>query len=132
MAKGKSITLITKNIEELTVVADKNTTSTIVRNLINNAVKFTPTEGKVTVSLKRVDGFAEIRIKDTGVGMPNAKVETLFEFHGQKTEWGTEGEKGLGLGLQLVHEFVHLNGGTITVTSKEGKGSEFVVRLAMG
>ncbi|MEP1095280.1 MAG: tetratricopeptide repeat-containing sensor histidine kinase [Cyclobacteriaceae bacterium] len=131
MASGKKIQLQSEIAEEVELWADSNMTHTIVRNLVNNAVKFTPEEGTVTVRVKTADGFAEIAVSDTGIGIPKGKFEKLFGLHAKKSTYGTTGEKGLGLGLQLVHEFLEVNQGSISVESEEGRGTTFTVRLPL-
>ncbi|MEQ8471585.1 MAG: ATP-binding protein [Marinoscillum sp.] len=131
MAKSKSINLKTGIDEPIELWADKNTTMTILRNLVNNALKFTPEHGEVTITAKEIKGFAHIRVSDTGVGIPKEKVETLFKLQDKKSTYGTSGEKGLGLGLQLVYEFVEMNHGSISVNSREGQGTTFEIRLPL-
>ncbi|MEQ8471587.1 MAG: tetratricopeptide repeat-containing sensor histidine kinase [Marinoscillum sp.] len=131
MAKSKSINLKTGIDEPIELWADKNTTMTILRNLVNNALKFTPEHGEVTITAKEIKGFAHIRVSDTGVGIPKEKVETLFKLQDKKSTYGTSGEKGLGLGLQLVYEFVEMNHGSISVNSREGEGTTFEIRLPL-
>jgi len=131
MAKAKNVELSTRVEENLEVWADKNMTMTILRNLVNNALKFTPEKGQVRISAKTVNGLAVIRIADSGVGIPKSKLDTLFKFHDKKSTYGTAGEKGLGLGLQLVHEFVEMNGGSIDVETAESMGTTFIVRLPL-
>lgn len=115
----------------LYVWADRNAVFTILRNLVNNALKFTHQGGKV-----HIEGWAEnhqviIQVIDTGVGMSQEKIETLFQgSEGQKT-WGTSGEKGLGLGLRLVQEFVHRNDGAIQVHSVPQQGTTFSIQLPL-
>jgi len=130
MATAKNIELTTE-VDDVSVWADKNTSMTILRNLVNNALKFTPKNGEVAVSAKQQGDFAQITVTDTGVGMNADKIKELFQLQGKKSEYGTAGEKGLGLGLQLVYEFVEMNKGTIEVDSKEGKGTVFTVKLPL-
>ncbi len=129
MAKSKQITLSSTVSEGIDVWADRNTTMTIIRNLVSNALKFTPREGYVTINATRTDSAVEIEVNDNGVGIPEDKLGHLFQLNEEASTWGTEGEKGLGLGLQLVHEFVELNQGQITVDSKDGSGTTFIVSL---
>ncbi|MEP5612816.1 MAG: ATP-binding protein [Cyclobacteriaceae bacterium] len=131
MASGKKILLQADVEVEVELWADSNMTHTIIRNLVNNAIKFTPEEGTVTVGVKATDQFAEIAVSDTGVGIPKGKFETLFGLHAKKSTYGTTGEKGLGLGLQLVQEFLEVNQGSIAVDSEEGRGTTFTVRLPL-
>lgn len=131
MAKGKQINLYHEMSATIHLWVDRNTTMTILRNLVNNALKFTPEGGKVLISAKESRGMAEIRVSDTGVGIPQEKIDKLFQLEDKKSTYGTSGEKGLGLGLQLVYEFIELNSGEIRVESEEGKGTTFVVRLPL-
>jgi signal transduction histidine kinase len=111
--------------------ADKNSTLTILRNLVGNALKFTPDEGEIVVKGTVEESMACIAISDTGVGMSEEIISNLFQVSAKKSTYGTSGEKGLGLGLQLVNEFVNLNKGTISVESEEGKGTTFIVKLPL-
>ncbi len=131
MAKGKKIEMRSEIEIPIQLWCDKNTTMTILRNLLNNALKFTPEGGSVVIKGAEVDGMGEIRIVDSGVGMPEDKVKKLFQLQDKKSTYGTSGEKGLGLGLQLVHEFIEMNGGSIHVESQEGKGTEFIIKLPL-
>ncbi|WP_222933147.1 ATP-binding protein, partial [Fulvivirga aurantia] len=130
-AEGKKIDLETDISDQIQLWADKNTTMTIFRNLVNNALKFTHQGGKVSIKARPVGEMAEIVISDTGVGMSPEKVKTLFKLQAKRSEFGTDGEKGLGLGLQLAYEFIEMNNGSISVKSQEGEGTEFVVRLPL-
>jgi len=128
-AEKKVITIETEIPEDIIVFADRNLLSTILRNLVNNAVKFTPKKGKVIISSVQTDEGPEISIKDTGVGMTKKQMETLFSLvHGPSTP-GTEEEKGTGLGLILCKEFVDKHGGRIRAESEHGKGSIFTFLL---
>ncbi|MEP0986960.1 tetratricopeptide repeat-containing sensor histidine kinase [Ekhidna sp.] len=131
MAQGKSIELSAEVPENLDLWSDKNTTMTILRNLMSNALKFTPEGGKVGVLASEQDGMAKIEVIDTGVGMPQDKLKKLFQLQDKKSTYGTSGEKGLGLGLQLVHEFMEMNNGKIEVSSEEGKGTTFTQWLPL-
>ena len=109
--------------EKLTVHGDNDMLKTIVRNLISNAIKFTP-EGKgIEVYYKREGDFARICVQDHGVGIAADRIDTIF--HKGETTYGTGGEEGSGLGLQLCQDFARKNGGDAYVESVEGKGSTF-------
>ena len=129
MAKGKQITLDHSIESEIHLWVDRNTTMTILRNLVNNALKFTPEGGCVTIDAKQKNGVAQINVSDTGVGIPREKLDKLFQLEDKKSTYGTSGEKGLGLGLQLVYEFVEMNQGSLQVESEEDKGTTFTVFL---
>ncbi|WP_420318362.1 tetratricopeptide repeat-containing sensor histidine kinase [Ekhidna sp.] len=131
MAQGKSIQLQSDVPEDLKLWSDKNTTMTILRNLVNNALKFTPEGGDVGIRASEVNGMAKVEVYDTGVGMPKDKLKKLFQLQDKKSTYGTSGEKGLGLGLQLVHEFMEMNNGKIEVDSEEGRGTTFILWLPL-
>ncbi|MEM9339670.1 MAG: tetratricopeptide repeat-containing sensor histidine kinase [Bacteroidota bacterium] len=131
MASGKRIRLVAKIDEKIDLWVDNNMMETIIRNLVNNALKFTDEGGLVTVSAHLNGDQAEIHISDTGVGISKKQLDGLFKFYAKKPMYGTEGEKGLGLGLQLVYEFLALNNGAITVSSEEGKGTTFTLYLPL-
>ncbi|MBV6645792.1 MAG: tetratricopeptide repeat-containing sensor histidine kinase [Cyclobacteriaceae bacterium] len=131
MAEGKSIMLQSQMDGDIDLWVDRNTTMTIIRNLVNNALKFTPEGGTVEVMGQVADGKAVVVVKDTGVGMPADKLDNLFKLQDKKSTYGTSGEKGLGLGLQLVYDFVQMNDGDIMVESEEGKGTAFEITLPL-
>jgi signal transduction histidine kinase len=103
----------------------------IIRNLIANAIKFTPNKGTVTVAAEQQTDSVAITVTDTGVGMTPEQLRNLFGMQTHFSLRGTMGEKGTGLGLLLCKEFVEKNNGTISVESKVGIGSVFYVKLPM-
>jgi signal transduction histidine kinase len=104
----------------------------IIRNLISNALKFTHKGGTVSISTAITpDNRAEIVVSDNGIGIPAEKIPWLFDFKENKSTYGTEKEKGIGLGLNLIHEFVIMNRGTIEVKSEVGKGTSFILRFPL-
>ena len=110
-------------VEKLTVNADNDMIKTIIRNFLSNAIKFTP-EGKgIEVFYKRDGDFARISVRDHGVGIAAERVDSIF--HKGETTYGTGGEEGSGLGLQLCQDFARKNGGDAYVESVEGEGSTF-------
>jgi len=131
MAQSKEINLAIDCKEDVEVWADKNSMLTILRNLVNNAIKFTKRGGEITISSSTSGNFVELKVKDTGVGIPKEKLETLFVFNDKKSTYGTESEKGLGLGLRLAHEFTKLNKGTIKAESEEGVSTTFIIKIPM-
>ena len=109
--------------EKLTVRGDNDMIKTVIRNFLSNAVKFTP-EGKgIEVFYKREGDFARICVRDHGVGIASDRVDTIF--HKGETTYGTGGEEGSGLGLQLCQDFARKNGGDAQVESTIGEGSTF-------
>lgn len=115
--------------KELNLKIDFNTFSTVIRNLISNAIKFTPRGGTIEVSADKIDSIMNLTISDTGIGISDEDISILFDINDNKSRKGTEDEKGTGLGLVLCREFTELNGGTIKVESKLGQGSKFTISL---
>ena len=97
--------------------------NTVLRNVISNAIKFTPQSGSIIISHESSDGEIVISVKDTGVGMDEKTIEQIFQLDRTTTSVGTAGEKGTGLGMTLCNEFIKRNKGKIWVTSKIGEGS---------
>lgn len=128
-ANKKNITLINNLKEPTSAYCDYNLINTVFRNLITNAIKFTPENGEISISSEdNIDEIA-ITVEDNGVGIPPEVIGKLFdndEFH---TTQGTSKEKGTGLGLKLCSEFVELNKGTIRVESELGLGTKFIFTL---
>ncbi|MEP1034347.1 tetratricopeptide repeat-containing sensor histidine kinase [Ekhidna sp.] len=131
MANGKQVSLTSDISESIFLWVDRNSVHTIFRNLINNAIKFTPEEGTIVVNAKIAGDMAEISITDSGIGISQTKLDKLFNLDGDSATYGTAGEKGLGLGLQLVKEFMDMNNGTISAKSEEGVGTTFLVTLPL-
>ena len=109
--------------EKLTVHGDNDMIKTIIRNFLSNAVKFTPEGKAVEVFYKREGDFARISVRDHGVGIEPDRVDTIFRTG--ETTYGTGGEEGSGLGLQLCQDFARKNGGDAKVESTLGEGSTF-------
>ena len=109
--------------EKLTVRADNDMIKTIIRNFLSNAVKFTPAGKGIEVFYTREGDFARVSVRDHGVGVEPERVETIF--HKGETTYGTGGEEGSGLGLQLCQDFARKNGGEAQVESTLGEGSTF-------
>lgn len=109
--------------EKLTVHADNDMIKTIIRNFLSNAVKFTPEGKSVEVFYKREGDFARICVRDHGVGIEPERVDAIFRTG--ETTYGTGGEEGSGLGLQLCQDFARKNGGDAQVESTLGEGSTF-------
>lgn len=109
------------------IYADPNSFLTIVRNLVDNAVKFTAANGQVQLTQEIVGQEVALKITDTGIGIPPAELDDLFQLKEKRSRPGTANEKGTGLGLNLVSELVKLNHGRITVESTVGSGTTFTV-----
>lgn len=114
-----------------TIYVDKQMWEKVILNLLSNALKFTHA-GKVSLLLTENNGIAELRVQDTGVGIPAAEMPHLFErFHRIESTHGRTNE-GTGIGLALVQELVKIHGGTVRAQSELGRGSEFVVTIPAG
>jgi len=130
-ANKKEIEIIDNISENETIFADQNMITTVLRNLISNAMKFTNKKGSITISAKKQtdNNFTEINVSDTGIGIPKDKIEDLFRIDKNTSTQGTENETGTGLGLILCNEFVEKHGGKIWVESEAGKGSSFIFTI---
>lgn len=115
----------------LFVYADKNMLSTIIRNLVSNAIKFTNAGGKISVSAENKKDFVIVSVADNGVGMPKSTVDTLFNLIKTVSTRGTANEEGTGLGLTLCKEMINLHGGEIWAESQVGNGTTFYFTLKM-
>jgi PAS domain S-box-containing protein len=125
-ARRKGIEIVISSPDEMEVFADKHMFDTVVRNLVSNAIKFTPYGGKVSVTADfNNDHSIEIKISDSGIGMTPELKNKLFLINEKTNRKGTEGEPSTGLGLILCKEYIEKNGGKIWVESEEGKGSVF-------
>ena len=113
------------------VLVDRSMWEKIVLNLLSNAFKFT-FEGEIAVSLRQADRAVELRVRDTGTGVPAEEIPRLFErFHRVENARGRTHE-GSGIGLALVQELIKLHGGSITTESKAGRGTTFTVSIPLG
>ncbi len=130
-AQEKAIRLTTKRKHLLNVFADVRMVDTVVRNLVNNAIKFTPEKGQITISARENGKWAEVEVTDTGVGISADKAALLFRLDEKTSTVGTGGETGTGLGLILCKELVEKQGGEIYVESAEGEGSAFRFTLPL-
>ncbi len=128
-AEKKDINLHSKIKEGTVCYADPNMISTVLRNLISNALKFTNTKGEVFIDSKETDSFLEISVNDNGVGISKENLEKLFRIDVHLTTIGTSNEKGTGLGLILCKEFIETNDGRIWVESEPGNGTSFKFTL---
>jgi signal transduction histidine kinase len=123
---AKNIELSINLDHDLTVFADINMMKTVLRNLISNAVKFTPQDGTITVSAKQLlDTSIRIAVSDTGIGMSREIMDKLFRLDQKVSRPGTHGESSNGIGLILCYDLVKKLGGEILVESREGEGSTF-------
>ena len=129
IADEKNITIETNLEENLTAYADESMVAMIIRNLITNAIKFTSPGGKIKITSSSHNKSIIVSVEDNGVGMSKEDLENLFKIDVQHSALGTNKEKGTGLGLILVKEFLEKNNGKIRVVSEVGKGSAFSFSL---
>jgi signal transduction histidine kinase len=129
VAKAKAIRITSQLTSNTLVWSDSNQIDIVVRNLISNALKFTPDNGMITITANEKEDQWEVSVRDTGVGMDKITIEKLFDKNNTITTYGTNNEKGTGLGLSLCKEMVEKNGGRIWVESTLRKGSTFYFTL---
>ncbi|HYG37503.1 MAG TPA: two-component regulator propeller domain-containing protein [Cytophagales bacterium] len=127
--RSKDIGFRMKVDERLAIFADQQMVDTVFRNILSNSIKFTPPFGEVVVESAETESGVNIIIRDSGIGMTEVQLENLFKIEKQNFSKGTEGEDGTGLGLIISKEFIELNKGTLSVSSKSGKGSSFTIQL---
>lgn len=128
----KNIKLLSDGLCDKMIWADPNMIKTVIRNLLTNAIKFTPEDGVISVECYKhpdMPGMMNLSIKDSGVGIPEDEVDHLFSLTDAHSTKGTEGETGTGLGLVLCREFIEKNKGKIWAESKQGEGSIFHIAL---
>jgi two-component system sensor histidine kinase/response regulator len=117
--------------QELVIRADENGLDSILRNLIGNAIKYTPARGKVTVAVTAEDGCAVIKVSDTGIGIPAEELPHIGEEFFRAKNAHAAGLPGTGLGMSIVKQYVDRCNGQIGVESEVGKGTTFTVRLPL-
>ena len=130
-AKVKGIDLEVKMEEPVLSYCDADMINLVLRNLLSNAIKFTPSGGRIILEIEQRDKHIRVAVRDTGVGIPEENIPKLFDKTTYFTTYGTNKEKGSGLGLNLCREFVEANNGSISVESKKGRGSEFYFTLPL-
>ncbi len=130
IAELKNVEVKFKMAEDIHVFADRNMFFTVMRNLLNNAVKYTPEGGDIIIGIENKMQFAKVWVQDSGIGISKEQKQEVFEFaNGQKS--GTKGETGKGLGLFFCKEFVTLNNGDIFIDSDYGKGTKITFTLPL-
>jgi signal transduction histidine kinase len=131
-ALKKKIKLESKVPANTVVYADSNMINTVLRNLISNAIKFTDTDGKITISADSTEDMVNVSVTDTGIGIDPETIDKLFRIDTYHTSVGTSGESGTGLGLIISREFIDKHSGKMNVTSKPGRGSTFSFTIPAG
>ena len=130
IAKTKNIKLNLQHSDQpLVVRADNDMLKTVIRNFLSNAIKFSPEDSSIEILMTRDGDYAKVSVRDHGVGIAADRIDTIF--HKGETTYGTGGEEGSGLGLQLCQDFARKNGGDCMVESVEGEGSTFSVLIPL-
>lgn len=114
---------------DINMINDISMFETVIRNLLSNSVKFTPDGGNIWITANNNNNRTLITVKDSGIGMSEDMTHKLFDISSKIQRKGTNNEMGTGLGLLLCREFIEKMGGTLSATSEEGKGSEFVINF---
>jgi two-component system, sensor histidine kinase and response regulator len=125
--ESKNITFSLLSDDELNVYADKNQLGIVVSNLLSNAIKFTPVGGKISIESHEYEDTIEMKIKDSGIGIPSESMCSIFDTQSSFRRKGTAGENSTGLGLKLCKTMIEKNNGTINVESEVGKGTTFTI-----
>ena len=129
IAEAKDIQ-VNQNMEDgLSIMADKHMLASVIRNLVTNAIKFTNKGGHVGISAKKQKNGVIFSVTDNGIGVPSKDLDKLFSDNTNFTSYGTQGEKGTGMGLSLCRNFVEKHGGKIWVESAQGSGSTFYFNI---
>lgn len=125
----KKLNFVNKIGPGIIVHADLNMLKAILRNLVSNAIKYTPEGGVIQVDFNELNGYSQIIVTDNGVGIPVESISRLFDEKNTISTYGTNKESGSGLGLILCQSFIKSNNGRLLVESAEGKGSSFTIEL---
>jgi signal transduction histidine kinase len=129
IAERKGVSLSFNCPSDLSIFADGDKLREVIINLVDNAIKFTPSGGRVTLQAEDREKYVDISVEDTGIGIPPESLDEIFDrFHQvQRKERGSR--EGIGIGLAIVKSLVELHGGNVTVRSEPGRGSRFTVTL---
>ncbi len=128
-AHNKKISLLRGNFEADAIMGDANMISTVIRNLITNAIKFSEEGSEVRIEANRQNGFVTIDVIDQGVGLTEEEILDIRKLSLDSSRRGTAGERGTGLGLTLCMEFLKKHGGHLSIESKPNEGSKFSIYL---
>ncbi len=128
-ADYKSISIVNKLSGEETVQADRDLLSAVIRNVLSNAVKFTSPGGSITICGKKENGCFELRVSDTGEGIPEDKLDLIFQENIHYSTKGTGNERGAGIGLALSRAFMENMRGTLSIESRLKRGTTVYIRI---
>ena len=127
LAERKQIELRVEDLEPLTLTGDRELMEYAIYNLLTNAVKYSPVETIVTVSVDREHNYLRMSVRDQGIGMDEKELRNIFRKFYRTKKAEASGEAGTGIGLSIVEQIVHHHGGRMEVTSTPGKGSCFTM-----
>jgi signal transduction histidine kinase/tetratricopeptide (TPR) repeat protein len=125
----KSINIKHNFNSNFNALVDINLMTTVVRNVLSNAIKFTSENGEIDIKIEELENTTLIKIIDSGVGISQDKIAKIFELNTNNSTYGTNNEKGTGLGLVLCKEFMELMNGRITIESEVGKGTTVILQV---
>ncbi|AUM94236.1 TPA: PAS domain S-box protein [Clostridium botulinum] len=129
-AESKGINIIfDTNVEEKIIAVDPDKIERIILNLLSNSIKFTNPGGNIFVNIKDSGDYVYIHVRDTGVGIPTDKLESIFQRFFQIDKTLKKNKEGTGIGLHLVKSFVKMHNGDVTINSELGKGTEFIIKF---
>jgi signal transduction histidine kinase len=129
MADQKNVSIQNSMSADIVAFADPTMLQTILENLVSNALKFTPSGGRVEIASEPAQRGVYITVTDDGIGIDDSDLPRLFKIDSHHSTLGTDSEEGTGLGLLICHEMIKRNNGTISVTSTRGKGTTFIIHL---
>lgn len=129
LAKSKGVSLLLEIPEGMKMTADRFIVDTVLGNFLNNAIKFSHKDGRVICGAVHKDGRTEIWVEDFGVGMSEAQRRKIISGENVSSTLGTHEEKGTGLGLRIVQELAKIHNAELSIESKPGKGSKFILSL---
>lgn len=130
-ADNKGIKLTSNVPESFTAYFDEVTIHTVFRNIISNAIKFTPKNGRIHLSAYISNGYVSVSFKDSGKGIPEEIIDKIMVQNQHHTSLGTDNEQGTGLGLVMIKDFVTKNNGRLKISSEAGEGTEVLVSLPL-
>ena len=131
LADARGVVLRPEGMEPLTISGDYDRLRRMLLNLVDNGLKYTPSGGRVGISLRREGPWAALRVADTGIGLSPAEQKKIFERFYRSPEAKSRGEGGAGLGLCIARSIVEAHGGKIRIESAPGQGSAFTVLLPL-
>lgn len=129
IADKKSIVICDESSDDVMAIFDLTLISIVIRNLLANAIKFTPINGEITIKIEQDKYQTLVSVKDSGVGISDDRIENLFDDTTFEPTFGTDREKGSGLGLKLCKYFIEKHNGKIWVESEVDKGSKFTFSI---